>query len=130
MPPFAAALKELRKAHGLSQAAVAERAGVSTGYVGLLEIGERGSRPSYDVVKRFARAVSASVEETERLMRAAGHLGPSESLWNPGDDWSVEKAIETDPLLDNDSKAHLIGIYLKLAGKVVYGTKGSGKTSS
>lgn len=78
---FGRLIKEMRSARGISQAALARQASISAGYVGLIETGDRGERPSLEIVKKFAQCLGANVEETEELLRAAGHLGAGESLY-------------------------------------------------
>lgn len=54
-------LRRRREELALSQAAVAEAAGVNPSYVGLLERGERV--PSLDVLENLARAVGLTLGE-------------------------------------------------------------------
>lgn len=53
-PTFGATVRRLRHARGMSQAALAEAAGVSPAYIGLLETGQRGQRISLDFTVRIA----------------------------------------------------------------------------
>jgi transcriptional regulator with XRE-family HTH domain len=69
---FGALLKEFRRGAGMSQAELAESAGVSTGYVGMMETGQRGSEPSVRVIFALAAALDLSDVDTERLLWAAG----------------------------------------------------------
>lgn len=108
--PFGRKLKELRLRRGMSQATLARRAGVSNGYVGLIEIGDRGDRPSLDIVKRFGQAVSATVEEMEELLRATSHLGPHERLV-PDERQSFAQFVDSDGMLSRHQKDVLIAVY-------------------
>jgi transcriptional regulator with XRE-family HTH domain len=107
---FGKVLRDLRVASGISQAELARNAMVSAGYVGLIETGERGERPSLDIVKRFAQGVSANVEELESLMRAAGHLGQHESLVD-SEQPTVPSIVERDRFLSRKQKQILVMLY-------------------
>jgi len=65
---FSAVLRDHRKARGLSQEALAARAGVHPTYVGLVERGKRN--PSLDVAASFAEAVGLTLAE---MVREAEH---------------------------------------------------------
>src|SRR5215471_17651837 len=67
---FGAALRSMRLAAGLSQAALAERAGLSEKAVGALERGDR-TTPRPATVALLADAVGASPAERDRLLAAA-----------------------------------------------------------
>src|SRR5215472_9956920 len=67
---FGAALRSMRLAAGLSQAALAERAGLSEKAVGALERGDR-TTPRPATIVLLADAVGASVAERDRLLAAA-----------------------------------------------------------
>lgn len=60
-------LRELRQSRGLSQRALAEKAGVSIGTVYRLENGLRGAYPSS--VRRLASALGVSTQELVREHR-------------------------------------------------------------
>lgn len=107
---FGKTLKELRAAAGLSQAALAARAGVSPGYVGLIETGDRGDRPSLDIVRRFAQACNATVEQTEALLRSGGHLGPDEHLIQDGRP-TFASFVDSDKFLSKGQKQVLKLMY-------------------
>ncbi len=73
---FAARLRELRHSRGLTQADLAERAQVTTSYVGRLEQG--GAAPGIDLVERLAAALGTTVADllpasappdTDRVLR-------------------------------------------------------------
>lgn len=107
---FSRTLKDLRVAAGLSQATLAAKAGVSPGYVGLIETGDRGDRPSLDIVKRFGQACNANVQQTETLLRSAGHLGPDEHLIQDGRP-SFVSFVDSDRQMSANQKAILKSIY-------------------
>jgi transcriptional regulator with XRE-family HTH domain len=100
---FGKTVRMLRASRGLSQAAVARRAFISPGYLGLLETGKRGDRPSLDMVKRFGQALTVTVDEMEALMRTAGHLGRDEKFI-PGDQPTTIEVIDQDRRLTKSQK--------------------------
>jgi predicted ATPase/DNA-binding XRE family transcriptional regulator len=67
---FGAALRSMRLAAGLSQAALAERAGLSEKAVGALERGDR-TTPRPATIVLLAQAVGASPAQRDRLLAAA-----------------------------------------------------------
>ena len=90
-PSFAALLKEFGVARGLSQDALAERAGLSQDAISLLERGLRLA-PRRDTVSRIARALILTADERARLLAVASkhrHRGPHVS---PGSGWSSRVA--------------------------------------
>ena len=113
LTPFGKLSREMRLAAGISQGELARMANVSAGYVGLIETGSRGARPSLDVVKRFAWALNASFDETEDLMKAAGWLLPHQSL-SPLDRPSTLEVISGDPYLSDRQKEILLAMYDQL----------------
>lgn len=113
---FGELLRDLRHAQNLTQADVAHRAGVSPGYVGLIETGDRGERPSLDIVKRLGQAVFATIEEMESLLVATGHLHPAEHLI-PDDVTSFSDFVGLDPRLSDVQKQLLVGLYESWLGK-------------
>jgi transcriptional regulator with XRE-family HTH domain len=100
----------MRKAREITQARLADLAGISAGYVGLLETGDRGNHPSRVVVRRIAQALGANLEETESLLRAGGHLVAGESLFALATETSFVKFVNDYPVLTPIQKATLIGI--------------------
>lgn len=54
-------LKQLRAERGLTQAALAKRAGVTLGYVGRLEIGRHD--PQLSTLRKLAKALKVTVAE-------------------------------------------------------------------
>src|ERR1051326_4696592 len=67
---FGAALRSMRLAAGLSQGALAERAGLSEKAVGALERGDR-TTPRPATIVSLADAVGATPAERDRLLAAA-----------------------------------------------------------
>lgn len=68
---FGDALRELRKARGLSQMALAEIAQTSQRHVSFLELGR--SKPSRPMVMQIAESLRLSLQNRNRLMLAAGY---------------------------------------------------------
>jgi transcriptional regulator with XRE-family HTH domain len=68
---FGAVVRRHRKAYGLSQGTLAEKAAIHHTHVGLIERGERN--PSLDVANRVAKALgltlSAMIAEAEKYRR-------------------------------------------------------------
>lgn len=108
---FGKLLRQHRRELGLSQAEVAKRAGVSTGYVGLMETGLRGSRPNEYTVKVIAHALRLSLVETESLLRAGGLLGEDESLLTQT---TIDEAIASDDLLTEGQKDLMRAFYVEI----------------
>jgi transcriptional regulator with XRE-family HTH domain len=97
----------------MTQQEVADRAGISTAYIGLIEQGQRGQRPARDMVRSLAQALDLTLDETEILFRAGGHLEDGETLFSG--DAGVIEAIESDPTLPDASKRLMINLYGTLA---------------
>src|SRR5947209_1544779 len=78
-----AELRRRRKAQGLSSAELARRIGVSPTYVWLIEGAKprpssgEPSRPSEDVLHRWAAALDTAEYEQERIRELAGYSGPA-----------------------------------------------------
>src|SRR5437660_347623 len=68
--PFGELLRRWRRAAGLSQAALAARAGLSAVEIGMLERGQR-RRPRGDTVNRLVRTLRLDAEAAEALRSAA-----------------------------------------------------------
>jgi transcriptional regulator with XRE-family HTH domain len=113
MATFGELVRDLRKARDISQAKLAEKAGISDGYVGLIEIGQRGQRPSLEVVKKIAGALETTEDETEQLLRATGHLGEDEK-WIISRRPTVLDAVRSDRRLTRDQKQLMIDVYQQL----------------
>lgn len=68
----------------MSKSALARRVGIDASYVSLIERaavrGDQGpSRPSSDVLRRWARALGWNEEYTRLILRHAGHLEPEDA---------------------------------------------------
>lgn len=74
---FPKTLRDERAKQQLSQSQLADRAGFDHSYVSRLEKGERS--PKVESIKRLAIALGydEDSDDTERLMSAAGYLGPN-----------------------------------------------------
>jgi len=108
-PPLASMLVRLRQAKDWTQQDLAQRAGVSLSFLGMVEAGARN--PSADTLSAIAEALTATETERktlERLRRAervaAGHqddrrdLGlPRPSIEYPGVGAQLERIRERDP---------------------------------
>ncbi|GEM_PF-124133 len=70
MTPFGVRVRELRKAHGLSQKQLAAALGVSPAYLSALEHGQRG-RPSWWLVQRIISEFNIIWDEAEELVELA-----------------------------------------------------------
>lgn len=77
---FAGKLRELRHSRGLTQAALAQAADITTSYVGRLESG--GAAPGIDLVARLAKALESSVQE---LLPSEGPKDTEAALKNRAD---------------------------------------------
>ncbi|MCU1483881.1 MAG: family transcriptional regulator [Actinomycetia bacterium] len=97
-----------REARGLSQQRLATEAGLSDGYISLIETGRRGSRPSRDTVLALAQALGVPAVE---LLRAAGRLQSGDDLVPDNRRPSFEEFVRTDPALRADQKRILIELY-------------------
>lgn len=110
---FGAVLRRYREARSMSQERLAEAAGVSPGYVSLVETGKRGKRPSRDVVISLAQALRV---DPVILLRAAGRLQPGDRL-SPDERPTFEDFVQTDPALRSDQKGVLISLYRSYVGR-------------
>jgi transcriptional regulator with XRE-family HTH domain len=113
---FGKAVRLLRNSRQLSQARLARAAGISPGYVGLIETGDRGERPSVDVVQRMAHAMSVTVPENEQLLQAAGLLGAEDRLVKPERPTFAE-FITSDRRLTSDERRALVAVYEAFCGQ-------------
>lgn len=109
-------MKQHRTSRDLTQQTVADNACISVTYVGLIEQGQRGRKPSRDVTQRLCEALGLSVYEAEELFRAAGFLESGEALHitqNRDPVCTVAEAIEMDALLSEQQKKLLLDLYDK-----------------
>lgn len=108
---FAEVLKEARAARQLTMDQLAEMAGISTAYISLLERGLRGTeRPSRERVLRLAEALSAS--KTVFLEAAGLPVSEAGQQADP-----LEHEINVAPLLREEQKQILLGMYRQMIGK-------------
>lgn len=81
---FGELLRQLRVERGVSQAALAGRAGMDRSYVNRIEAGERGA-PALAATEALADALDLSDTEADRLFAAAGLLPRSLRALGPAD---------------------------------------------
>jgi transcriptional regulator with XRE-family HTH domain len=87
-------IRRLRKEAGLSLSALAERAGVSKGYLWTLEKGETKTRPSGQTLHRIAKALGTTIADL---------IGRSvEADERPSIPSSLRKFAEDEKLSDRD----------------------------
>lgn len=84
MESFGEELRRQREAVGISQSALAKRAGLNASYINRLESGER-EPPKVETVVALARGLGLSREEEDRLLVAAGHLPLAMAKLGAGD---------------------------------------------
>lgn len=104
---FGEKLIQLRERARLSQPQLAERAGVSAGYIGGIESGLRGKRPSRDVILSLARGLDVQPLE---LLQAAGRDTPADH-GAPTQRPSFQQFVKGEPMLRSDEKAMLVQLY-------------------
>jgi transcriptional regulator with XRE-family HTH domain len=75
-PSFGALLRRLRQRAGLSQNALAKRAGLDASAINRLERGERG-QTRREAVEALAAALALAPAERDQLLAAGGHLPAS-----------------------------------------------------
>ncbi len=63
MSDFHSRVRDLRKLRDLSAAELAQKAELTEGYIHMIERGARGKRPTLDLARRLARALSVTVDE-------------------------------------------------------------------
>jgi len=114
--PFGVELKRLRLQARMTQAQLASAAGVSPGYIGLIETGDRGSAVSREIVKRLCQCVGAGIDEAETLLKLTGHLAPHESLVAPKGRPTMAVFVATDAQLTTEQKAILLSVYRSWVG--------------
>ena len=97
--PFGAALRGFRVRAGLSQNALARRAGIDPAYVNRIEAAQREAPvvPRRQVVEALATALQLSPLESDRLLLAGGHA-PARLL-EPGA-WDATVGLVVEVLAD------------------------------
>lgn len=106
--PFGALIAEKRNARGWSQPQLARLAAMSAGYVGGIESGLRGQRPSRDVVLRLARAFG---EHPYELLEAAGRVQAGDDPAGKPSRPTFEQFVRSEPLLREVEKEMLIRLF-------------------
>ena len=81
---FGSTLRLFRLRAGYSQNALAKIVCINASYVNRLETGEREA-PTREVAAAIGRSLNLGVEDTDRLMFAAGHVPPSLQKLGPAD---------------------------------------------
>jgi transcriptional regulator with XRE-family HTH domain len=109
---FGQLLRRWREQRNLSQERLASMAGLSNGYVSLIETGQR-QRPSRDNVIRLAQVLGAPLPE---MLRAAGRLRPGDEMSTVAR-MSFADFVATDPALTTDQKETLVRVYRSLVGR-------------
>lgn len=111
---FGALLKKLRDEANLSQPQLAERASLSKGYIGGIEAGLRGQRPSRDTIIAIARALEVP---PLRLLVAAGRDVPADHgkvhLPRP----TFQEFVKGEHLLREAEKRMLVTLYESYVGQ-------------
>lgn len=83
MTPFGQALRELRRARGISQKTLAEAIGVTPAYLSALEHGHR-SRPTFELLQRIVGYFNIIWDEAEELFRLADVSDPKITIDTAG----------------------------------------------
>lgn len=101
---FGQTVKKLRLSRDpfVSQERLAQAAGISPGYVGLLEVDDRGSRPSKKTATAIGSALNLTLPEMEELLRSGGLLAQGASLIHPPDSFGA--MVDTDPFLSDEQR--------------------------
>jgi transcriptional regulator with XRE-family HTH domain len=107
-PPFAARVRALRLAAGLSLNELARRAGVDPAYIHRIEASRapRATLPRRGVVLAIAAALRSDARQTDALLALAGHT-PAALLELGGWDDTLASVAELlrDPTLSGPAKA-------------------------
>lgn len=106
---FGDALLRFRLDRRLSQAELGKRSSVSSGYIGLIETGLRGTKISYTLLMRISAALELNAEELMVFLRAAD-LSSASAL-------TVGDVIPYDPTLSDEQKVALLGLYSVLSAE-------------
>lgn len=114
LPAFARKLAELRESARLSQGQLAERSGLSKGYIGGMEAGLRGKRPSRDTIITLARALD---EPPLELLVAAGRDVPADHDGHRPGRPTFEQFVAGEHLLRDDEKRMLVQLFNSYVGR-------------
>src|SRR5947199_2700678 len=94
---FGALVRQYRQAAALSQAALAERAGLSTDAISVIERGKRGV-PRPDTVARLAQALGLPPEERAAFIAAAARAGGTPTVtWAQTPDAQTPTPVPSAP---------------------------------
>lgn len=104
-----------RERRNLSQPGLAQRAGLTKGYIGGIESGARGKRPSRDTVLAIAQGLGLDAAERAELLRVAGR--PEVEISIDDDRPSFESFVRSDPALRSDQKQVLVATYKSFVGR-------------
>jgi transcriptional regulator with XRE-family HTH domain len=99
METFGQRLRKIRHAHGMSQVALAESAGMDRSHVIKIETG-RIMHPEPETVFRLARALGISTVE----------LVPPEHVQQPGTDVESDELVSLYSVLTDDDRVRLVAI--------------------
>ena len=111
---FGAMVQDLRKEKGWSQQDLATAADLSLGYIGGIESGHRGQRPSREVVLAIARALDC---DPYPLLVAAGRNRPDDEPKVRSTRPTFEAFVTGDPLLKAAEREMLIRLYRSYVGE-------------
>lgn len=104
---FGTALRFFRLRACHSQNSLAKVVGINASYINRLETGEREA-PTREVVMALARALTLTIEETDRLVASAGQLPPSLQKLGPDDSTvAAVVAVLTNDRLSPECRADL-----------------------
>lgn len=110
---FGRVVKRLREERRLSQSQLAERAGLTAGYIAGIELGVRGKRPPRDTIITLARALD--VPPLEMLVAAERDAPADHDGRRPGRP-TFEQFVTGEHLLREDEKEMLIRLYRSYVG--------------
>ena len=111
-PEFGEVLAALRRSRRLAQRGLAAKAGIDASTVSRLESGGRGV--SREVVDRLARALAATTEEHNELLKTAGCLPEEAVALLDEPELARFSALLGDPTLAPEDRDTLLA-YLRLA---------------
>jgi transcriptional regulator with XRE-family HTH domain len=104
---FGSTLRLFRLRAGYSQNALAKIVCINASYVNRLETGEREA-PTREVAAAIGRSLNLGVEDTDRLMFAAGHVPPSlQKLGGHDSTLTAIIGVLTDDRVTPDARADL-----------------------
>ncbi len=119
-PSFGLVLKQRRVAAGLSQNALARKAGIDPAYVNRIEAAasDAPTVPRRPIVESLAVALDLSRLETDRFYLAAG-MAPTSLLGSNAWDATVSLVVEVlaDPRLPSDDRAEFRQVIRLIASR-------------